>query len=208
MVSEQLDIVPAKVRVLRHVRGKYRCPSCEGHLRTAPMPAQPLAKSFASPGLLAFIVTAKYVDGLPLYRQQQQFGRIGVELSRTTLAQGGWVGMGELVVPLMNLLHDELLERPYVLMDETTVQVLKEPGQGGGIEIAAVGDDEPGAGAAHRGVRVRPDPRGRGPHDGCWQGSAERCTPMATAATARRCANTAWCTWPVGGMVDADSPTC
>ena len=67
------------------------------------MPAQPLAKSFASPGLLAFIVTAKYVDGLPLYRQQQQFGRLGVELSRTTLAR--WVvGMGELVVPLMNLL--------------------------------------------------------------------------------------------------------
>ena len=127
-VSEQLDIVPAKVRVLRHIRGKYRCPSCEGHLRTAPMPAQPLAKSFASPGLLAFIVTAKYVDGLPLYRQQQQFGRIGVELSRTTLAR--WVvGMGELVVPLMNLLHEELLGRPYVLMDETTVQVLKEPGK-------------------------------------------------------------------------------
>ena len=89
VVSEQLDIVPAKVRVLRHIRGKYRCPSCEGHLRTAALPAQPLPKSFASPGLLAFIVTAKYVDGLPLYRQQQQFGRIGVELSRTTLAR--WV---------------------------------------------------------------------------------------------------------------------
>ena len=127
-VSEQLDIVPAKVRVLRHIRGKYRCPSCEGHLRTAALPAQPLAKSFASPGLLAFIVTAKYVDGLPLYRQQQQFGRIGVELSRTTLAR--WVvGMGELVVPLINVLRDELLDRPYVLMDETTVQVLKEPGK-------------------------------------------------------------------------------
>ena len=128
VVSEQLDIVPAKVRVLRHIRGKYRCASCEGHLRTAALPAQPLPKSFASPGLLAFIVTAKYVDGLPLYRQQQQFGRIGVELSRTTLAR--WVvGMGELVVPLMNLLHEELLGRAYLLMDETTVQVLKEPGK-------------------------------------------------------------------------------
>ena len=79
VVSEQLDIVPAKVRVLRHIRGKYRCPSCEGHLRTAALPAQPLPKSFASAGLLAFIVTAKYLDGLPLYRQQQQFGRIGVD---------------------------------------------------------------------------------------------------------------------------------
>ena len=128
VVSEQLDIVPAKMRVLRHIRGKYRCPSCEGHLRTAAMPAQPLPKSFASPGLLAFIVTAKYVDALPLYRQHQQFVRIGVELSRTTLAR--WmVRVGELVVPLINLLRDELVERAYLLMDETTVQVLKEPGK-------------------------------------------------------------------------------
>jgi transposase len=57
VVSEQLDIIPAKVRVLRHIRAKYRCPRCEGHLRTAPMPAQPLPKSFASPGLLSFIAT-------------------------------------------------------------------------------------------------------------------------------------------------------
>ena len=128
VVSEQLDIVPAKMRVLRHIRGKYCCPWCEGHLRTAAMPAQPLPKSFASPGLLAFIVTAKYVDALPLYRQHRPFVRIGVELSRTTLAR--WmVRMGELVVALINVLRDELVERAYLLMDETTVQVLKEPGK-------------------------------------------------------------------------------
>ena len=128
VVSEQLDIIPAKVQVLRHIRGKYRCPCCEGHLRTAPMPAQPLAKSFASPGLLAYIATGKYADALPLYRQCQQFQRIGVELSRTTVAR--WmVGAGELVVPLINVLRDELVDRPYLLMDETPVQVLKEPGK-------------------------------------------------------------------------------
>ena len=86
VVSEQLDIIPMQVRVLRHIRGKYRCPCCAGHLRTAPMPAQPVPKSLASPGLLACIATAKYADALPLYRQCQQFQRIGVELSRTTLA--------------------------------------------------------------------------------------------------------------------------
>ena len=107
VVSEQLDSIPAQARVLRHVRGKYRCPICEGHLRTAAMPAQPLAKSFASPGLLAFIATAKYADALPLYRQCQQLQRIGVGLSRTTLAR--WmVGMGELVVPLINVLRARL----------------------------------------------------------------------------------------------------
>ena len=127
VVSEQLDIIPMQVRVLRHIRGKYRCPCCEGHLRTAPMPAQPVPKSLASPGLLACIATAKYADALPLYRQCQQFQRIGVELSRTTLAR--WmVCVGALVVPLINVLRDELVERPYLLMDETTVQVLKEPG--------------------------------------------------------------------------------
>ena len=128
VVSEQLDIIPMQVRVLRHVRGKYRCPCCEGHLRTAPMPAQPVPKSLASPRLLACIATAKYADALPLYRQCRQFQRIGVELSRTTLAR--WmVCVGELVVPLINVLRDELVERPYLLMDETTVQVLKEPGK-------------------------------------------------------------------------------
>ena len=128
VVSEQLDVIPATIRVLRHVRGKYRCPHCEGHLRTAAMPAQPLPKSLASPGLLAHVATAKYADALPLYRQHQQLQRIGVDLSRTTLAT--WmVRAGALVVPLLNLLRDELLDRPYLLMDETTVQVLEEPGK-------------------------------------------------------------------------------
>ena len=92
--------------MLRHIRGKYCCPRCEGHLRTAAMSAQPLANSFASPGLLAFIATVKYADALPLYRQHQQLQRIGVELSRTTLAP--WmVGAGPLVVPLINVLRND-----------------------------------------------------------------------------------------------------
>jgi len=128
VTSEQLDIVPAKVRVLHHIRGKYRCPCCSGHLRTAPMPPQPIPKSNASPGLLAYIATAKFVDGLPLYHQQLQLARIGFEISRTTLAV--WmIRVGQLVQPLINLLRDEMLARAYVLMDETTVQVLKEAGK-------------------------------------------------------------------------------
>ena len=162
VVSEQLDVIPATIRVLRHVRGKYRCPHCEGHLRTAPMPAQPLPKSLASPGLLAHVATAKYADALALYRQHQQLKRIGVDLSRTTLAT--WmVRAGALVVPLLNLLRDELLDRPYLLMDETTVQVLEEPGKSAQSKSQlwaqmSAGPPLPARGgrlrAAHRAVRV------------------------------------------------------
>jgi len=126
--TEQLDIVPATVQVLCHIRGKYRCPCCTGRLVTAPMPVQPIPKSWASPGLLAHIATGKFVDALPLYRQHRQLERIGCTLSRTTLAM--WmIRAGQLVQPLINLLRETMLAERYVLMDETTVQVLKEPGK-------------------------------------------------------------------------------
>lgn len=65
---EQLDIIPASVRVLHHKRLKYACPCCEKHIVTASKPAQPIEKSIASPGLLAHIAIQKYADALPLYR--------------------------------------------------------------------------------------------------------------------------------------------
>ena len=125
---EQLDIIPASIRVLHHRRLKYACPCCRGYVVTAPMPAQPIPKRQASPGLLASIATAKYADAQPLYRQSTQFARIGFQASRQTLAS--WmVKSGELVQPLINLLRDRLLDSAYLQMDETTVQVLKEPGK-------------------------------------------------------------------------------
>ncbi len=126
--AEQLDIVPARVWVLRHKRLKYRCPCCDGHIVTAPMPAQPIAKGIASAGLLAYCATSKFLDALPLYRQVQIFSRMGVELSRASLAN--WmVRCGALVQPLINLLREELLSCAYLQMDETTMQVLKEAGK-------------------------------------------------------------------------------
>ena len=126
--SEQLDIIPASIRVLRHRRLKYACPCCRQQVVTAPLAAQPIPKSQASPGLLASIATAKYADAQPLYRQSTQFARIGFEAPRQTLAR--WmVQCGELVQPLINLLRDQLLESGYLQMDETPVQVLKEPGK-------------------------------------------------------------------------------
>jgi transposase len=127
-ISEQLDIIPAKVQVLRHIRKKYACPCCQANVKTAPLPAQPIPKSNASPGLLAYVATSKFVDALPLNRQSKLFARIGTDINRATLAS--WmIRCGQLIQPLINLLEEPLLHYPVLQMDETTVQVLKEPGR-------------------------------------------------------------------------------
>jgi transposase len=127
-VSEQLEFIPAKLRVLRHVRPKYACPTCRTGIHTAPMPPQPIPKSLASPTLLAHVAVSKYADGLPLYRQETMFQRLGIDLPRASLAH--WmVKTGELVQPLVNLLREDLLASGFVQCDETRYQVLKEPGK-------------------------------------------------------------------------------
>jgi len=128
VISEQLDIIPAQVQVLRHIRKKYACPCCSSEVKTAPLPAQPIPKSNASPGLLAYLVTSKFLDALPLYRQSQMLQRIGVDIARGTLA--AWmIRCGELIQPLINLLQEQLRQYDIQQMDETTVQVLKEDGK-------------------------------------------------------------------------------
>lgn len=143
-VTEQLDVKPAEAVRLRTIRPKYApcpCPTCqakreasvesgdaEAIVKIMPLPPQPIPKSMASPGLLATIATAKYGDGLPLYRQEEIFGRIGIDLTRQTIA--GWmVRCGEIVKPLINLAKDELMSGPVILCDETRVQVLKGTGK-------------------------------------------------------------------------------
>ena len=94
----------------------------------APLPVQPIPKSLAAPGLCAFIATAKYQDGLPLYRQETILARHGLTVSRATLAS--WmIRLGELIVPLINLAEEVQLAHDILQMDETTVQVLKENGR-------------------------------------------------------------------------------
>lgn len=124
-VSEQLDIVPMQVRVLRHVRKRYGCPGSAHAPVTAPLPAQPLPKSNASGNFLAMLLVAKFLDGLPLARFEQVLARHGVPVPRQTLAR--WViGTAAVLQPLHNLLRDRLLDEPLIHMDETVVQVLKE----------------------------------------------------------------------------------
>lgn len=126
--SEQIDIIPAQVQVVRDVRLKYACPHCRQGVKLATLPPRPIPKALATAATLAYVAISKYADALPLYRQEGILARAGIDLPRATLAN--WmIKVGTLVQPLINLLRDKLLECGIVQMDETTVQVLKEDGK-------------------------------------------------------------------------------
>jgi transposase len=127
-ITEQLDIVPAQVRVIRHYRQTYQCPHCDAGLATAPLPPQPIPKSNATPGTLTYLIVAKYLEGMPLYRLERQLSRYGMPVPRATLAS--WmIQCGQLVQPLINLMRDRLLSYDIIAMDESRYQVLKEAGK-------------------------------------------------------------------------------
>lgn len=85
--SEQLEIIPMQVRVIRHVRKTYACKACEAAPVTADKPAQLIEKSLASPSVLAMLLTTKYADDIPLYRFEKMLSRHGVEIPRQTLVR-------------------------------------------------------------------------------------------------------------------------
>ena len=122
-VSEKLDYAPGVFTVEQHIRGKWACSQCET-LTQAPVPAQIIDKGIPTAGLLAQVLVAKYGDHLPLYRQEYIFGRAGVALPRSTLAQ--WVGIcGVQLQPLVDALKAQILSHSVVHADETPVQMLK-----------------------------------------------------------------------------------
>ncbi len=126
-VAEKLDYVPGVFSVERHVRGKWACSQCETIVQ-APVDAHIIDKGIPTTGLLAQVLVAKYADHLPLYRQESIFGRAGVALARSTLAQ--WVGVcGVQLQPLVDAMKAEILKHRVLHADETPVQMLK-PGEG------------------------------------------------------------------------------
>lgn len=127
-VSEKLDIIPAQIKVIKTIRKKYACPKCDDSIVLAPLANDLLPKSIATPGLIAWIATSKYVDGLPLYRIENVSKRHGIELKRNTMSR--WmINVAEKLMPLKKILEEELLASDYIHCDETTVQVLKEEGK-------------------------------------------------------------------------------
>ena len=126
-VSEKLDYVPGVFTVERHVRGKWVCTHCET-LVQAPVAPHIIDKGIPTTGLLAQVLVAKFLDHLPLYRQEHIFERAGLAIARSTLAQ--WVGeCGAQLQPLVDALSAELLRHDVLHADETPVAMLK-PGNG------------------------------------------------------------------------------
>jgi transposase len=132
-VSERLAIIPRKVYVERHIRPKYACHTCEGSadeakaaVRIAPVPPSIIPKSITTPGLLATILTNKFCDHLPFYRQEEILARDGLDISRQDMANWA-IKVGHAVEPLIEILKQKLLTSPLIQMDETPLQVLGEP---------------------------------------------------------------------------------
>lgn len=133
-VSEKLDIIPAKVQVLRTIRPKYACKGCEGveseggAVKIAEPPAEMIPKGLATAGTLAYVATAKYADGTPLYRLSKILDRYGIEIPRSTMAS--WMVMvSDRCRLIMELLQGMLKSGILINADETPVQVLNEPGR-------------------------------------------------------------------------------
>ncbi|MBU2754737.1 IS66 family transposase [Acidithiobacillus sp. CV18-3] len=126
-VSEKIDYVPGHFQVIRHVRPKLTCRSC-GTLESPPLPAQVIDKGLPTARMVAQVLTAKYLDHLPLYRQEAQYQRAGVPLSRSTLSS--WLGQGEYWLTLLaGACKEALLAGKILHADETPLPVL-HPGSG------------------------------------------------------------------------------
>jgi len=130
-VKEELDIIPAKVRVLEYMQEKaVFVESVEGEtkrkVKSALMPKHPVIRAMGSVSLMCFVVIAKYADGLPLYRQEGILSRYGGDISRATLAN--WIiALAKQLQPLMNLMREHQHTGSVIMADETRIQVLKEP---------------------------------------------------------------------------------
>ncbi len=131
-VSEQLHVEPAKFKVIRHIRPKYACRNCEGvesdeqTVKIAPPPLQIIPKSMATISLLVYIIAGKFIESLPLYRQEKRFRRHGITLTRATMSN--WlIKVAALCQPLIPLMRQEIRSGPLINVDESSFQVMKEP---------------------------------------------------------------------------------
>ncbi len=163
-ISEILEYVPASLKVIQYVRPRLACAGCD-RIVQAEAPSRPIERGMAGPGLLAHVLSSKYCDHLPLYRQSQIFARSGVELDRSTLAE--WVGgSSELLAPLVEALRRHVLSAGKLHADDIPVPVLA-PGLGKtktGRLWTYVRDDRPAADNTPAAVWFAYSPDRKGEH--------------------------------------------
>ena len=163
-ISEILEYVPAHFQVIQQVRPKLACTHCDKIVQAA-APSRPIARGLAGPGLLTHVLVSKYCDHLPLYRLEEIYARVGVELERTTLAD--WVGgASQLLQPLVEALRRHVMGAAKLHADDTPVPVLA-PGLGKtktGRLWTYVRDDRPAGDATPPGVWFAYSPDRKGEH--------------------------------------------
>ncbi len=135
-IHRELSVIPAQINVTEKVRYIYACRNCERNGTSTPiisalMPNPVIKNSLASPSMIAHIMQRKYVDAVPLYRQESQFKKYGIKLSRQTLANWMIKSSNDWLRPMYNLMHQELLKKQVLHADETVLEVLREPGREG-----------------------------------------------------------------------------
>ena len=133
IVREELEYIPAKLQIVRYIRYSYECPKCKRsdrpYIKKAETPTSLMNHSLASPSSVANVMYQKYVNSVPLYRQEKDWEQMGLSLSRATMAN--WIirCSEDYLIPVTEYLRKRLLERDIVHCDETPVQVLKEDGK-------------------------------------------------------------------------------
>lgn len=130
----ELKIIPAKAVIVEHIRKVYACRNCEQNACSVPIVKAPVDNpvikgSFASPEAVAHIMTQKFVMGTPLYRQEQDWNRQGIAISRQTMSNWLLKATEDWLEPIYNALREKLVLHDVLHADETTLQVLKEPGK-------------------------------------------------------------------------------
>lgn len=132
-IRTEIEFIPAKVRAIDYYRETLECRDCrkngKPYMEKSPMPYPVIQHSMASPSTVAWVMHQKFVNALPLYRQEKEWKTLGVNLSRATMANWIMVSSRDWLVPLVDLMHKKILQENYLHADETTVQVMNEEGR-------------------------------------------------------------------------------
>lgn len=132
-VRTELEYIPAQIRAIDYYRETFECRTCrkngKPYIEKSPMPDPVILHSMASPSTIAWVMHQKFVNALPLYRQEKEWKTLGVTLGRATMANWILAASRDWLTPIVNLLHQTMLKEQHLHADETTVQVLQEEGR-------------------------------------------------------------------------------